>query len=207
LRANNLRHDWISLGREQCEQLVPTIEVFLVSVVDHPRGGGPIGFYWSDAAVIDGELLEVGKYAHRQFRAPGIASELIGRAYAVANIDRGLLGFDEKAGHPAAGAETIVRCLGMSAHFDGRFVDHFLVRLGVALAVIDIPAQGLEERIEKLLAQLSLVVAAGVVGLAMSLEAFDQFGHDRRCCHTCPLLDHGRQEQLRRTCIVVRPFR
>ena len=56
-------------------------------------------------------------------------------------------------------------------------------RHGAALVVVDIPAQGLEERAKQLVAELRLVVAAGQIGVAVLVEAVDQtFDGVRRSC-------------------------
>ena len=111
-----------------------------------------------DAAVVDGEFLEVGEDGERQLGRPGVAAQLEGGAYVVAHVDRGLLGF-EKELPPAADAEAVVRGLGRAADLDRVFVDDVLVGFGVALLVVDVPAEGLEEWVEKLVAELSFVVA------------------------------------------------
>jgi hypothetical protein len=49
----------------------------------------------------------------------------------------------------------------------------------VALLIGDIPPERLEERIEKLPAQLGFVVTLALVGLAVLLEPVDESGNDR----------------------------
>jgi len=86
---------------------------------------------------------------------------------------RRLLGFEEELAR-AADAETVIRGLGCAVDLDGILVDHILVRLGVALLVVHVPAQGREERVEELLPELHLIVLSGLVGLKVPVEAFDQ---------------------------------
>ena len=72
----------------------------------------------------------------------------------------GLLGLDEELAR-AADAEAVVGRLGGAADLDGVLVDHVLVGFGVALLVVDVPAEGLEEGVDELAAELGLVVLAG----------------------------------------------
>ena len=137
-------------------------------------------------AVVDRELLEVGQDGERQFRRPGIAAQLKGRAEIVFQIDGGLLGFEEELAR-AADAKAVVGRLGVAADLDGILVDDIFVRFGVALLVVDVPAEGLEERIEELPPQLGFVVALALIGFAVLLEAVDEGGNDRR------RLTHNRQ--------------
>ena len=102
----------------------------------------------------------------RQFGGPGVAAELEGGAGVVFDVDRGLLGLDEELAR-AADAEAVVRGLGRAADLDGVLVDDVLVGLGVAGPVVDVPAEGLEERVDELAADLGLVVVAGEIGVAL----------------------------------------
>ena len=93
----------------------------------------------------------------RQLGRPGVAAELVGGAGVVLDVDGGLLGLDEELAR-AADAEAVVGGLGRAADLDGVLVDDVLVGLGVALRVVDVPAEGLEEGVEELAAELGLVV-------------------------------------------------
>jgi hypothetical protein len=53
-------------------------------------------------------------------------------------------------------------------------VDDVLVSLGIALFVVDIPAQGLEKRVDELGADLGLVIFARLVSRALRLEPLNQ---------------------------------
>jgi hypothetical protein len=55
-------------------------------------------------------------------------------------------------------------------------VDDVLVRLGVTLAVVDVPAEALEaeEGVDELAARLRFVVLAGAVGIGIAVESLDQ---------------------------------
>ncbi len=53
-------------------------------------------------------------------------------------------------------------------------LDDFLVRFGDALPVIDIPAEGIEERVDELPSNLRLVVVAGFVLVFVAVESFDE---------------------------------
>ena len=135
-----------------------------------------------DAAVIDGELLEIGQDGERQLGGPGIAAELERPGDVVLTLTDGFLGFHEELAR-AADAEGVIRRLGGPAHLDRILVDHILVGLGVVLAVGHIPAQGLEERVEEFAAQLRLVVVPGAVGGGLIAKALDELADGVRCGH------------------------
>ncbi len=63
------------------------------------------------------------------------------------DVDRGLLGLDKELAH-AADPERVVGRLGEAAHLHRVLVDHVLVRLGVALLVVHVPAERREERVQ-----------------------------------------------------------
>ena len=101
-----------------------------------------------------------------------------GRPDGLANVNRGFLGLDEEAPRAASGAKTVVRRFDASAHANRVLVDDLFIGVGVALAIVDVPTEGLEQRIDELLAELGLVVLAGLIGRPMGLEPLDQFAHD-----------------------------
>jgi len=80
---------------------------------------------------------------------------------------------------------------GRPANLDSVFVDYVLVSLGVALLIVDVPPQGLEQGIDKLQAYRGLVVAAGAVGIQVAVKPLDQFKDSfrgrpwRLICLTC----------------------
>ena len=57
---------------------------------------------------------------------------------------------------------------------EGVFVDDVLVGFGVAAGVVDVPAEGEEEGVEELAAELGFVEGGGVVGIAVALEGVDE---------------------------------
>jgi len=120
---------------------------------------GLVGLGRLDAAVIDGDLLEVGEDRQRELGGPGIAAQLVGGGGVGLDIDGGFLGLDEELADPAD-AEAVIGGLGRPADLDRVLVDDVLVGLGVALLVVDVPAEGFEERVDELAADLGLVVAA-----------------------------------------------
>ena len=75
-----------------------------------------------DAAVVDGELLEIGEDGDGELGAPGVPAELVGGVDVVADADGGLLGFDEED-PSAAEAEAVVRGAGGALHVQGILVD------------------------------------------------------------------------------------
>ena len=166
-----------------------------VPEVDDPGGRRLVGLLRPDAAVVDGELLEIGQDAHRQLGRPGIAPQLEGGADRLADIDRRLLGLDEEAPHAAADAEAVVGGLGPAADLDGVLVDDFLVGVGVALCGCRRPSRGPKKRVEELLAELGLVVAVGAVCFPVRREPLDQFAHLCRRRHIGLLPSAPRQRR------------
>ena len=152
-------------GREQAAQVVPLVGEFVVSVVGHAPDPRALVARRFAAAVVEGELGEVGQHAHRQFGRPGVAAYLEGGFVGLAaRVERhaGAFGFHEEDG-PATHAEGVVGRFHPPAHRHPRFVDDLLVLLGVALRVVHVPAQRLEEGIDELAASLGLVVGGTVV--------------------------------------------
>src|SRR5262249_33161979 len=82
---------------------------------------------------------------------------------------RGFFGFEEED-RVAAKAEAIIRCLGAAADLDGRLVDHILVLFRRAAAVIDVPAEALEERVDELDPRLRLAVLRRAIVVGVVLE-------------------------------------
>ena len=103
---------------------------------------------------------------------------MIGRTDLVFYINGRFLGFEEKL-PGTADAETIVGGFGVAADLDGIFMDDIFIRLGVALLIGDIPSERLEERIEKLPAQLGFVITLALVGLAVLFEPINEGGNER----------------------------
>ena len=58
-------------------------------------------------------------------------------------------------------------------------MDNILVGLGVARAIGDVPAERLEERIEKLAAELGFLVVGAEVGFEIAGECFDALNDTR----------------------------
>jgi len=63
---------------------------------------------------------------------------------------------------------------------EGVLVDNVLVRLSVALPVVDVPAEGLEERVDELSAHLGLVVRPGAIVASVALEAIYELMYNIR---------------------------
>ena len=85
------------------------------------------------------------------------------------DVNGGALGFDKEL----AGAADADRVL----------MDHVLVGFGVAVLVVHVPAECLEERVNELAAELGLVVLARAAGVAVALEALDKLPDDVWCRH------------------------
>ena len=89
------------------------------------------------------------------------------------DVDRRFFALDEEFAC-SADAEAQVRGFGGAADFNGILVDDVLVSLGIALLVVDIPAQGFEERVNELGADLGLIIFAGLVSLALRVKPLNQ---------------------------------
>ena len=111
-----------------------------------------------------------------------VTAKLEGGADIVLDVHGRVPGFEEKLSR-AADAKTVIRRLGAVGVFVGVCVDYILVGFSAALLVINIPAEGFEERVKEFTANLGFVVMAGLVSLAVALKAFHQiengFGNGR----------------------------
>jgi hypothetical protein len=111
-----------------------------------------------------------------------VTAKLEGGADIVLDVHGRAPGFEEKLSR-AADAKTVIRRLGAVGGFVGVCVDYILVGFSAALLVINIPAEGFEERVKEFTANLGFVVMAGLVSLAVALKAFHQiengFGNGR----------------------------
>lgn len=92
------------------------------------------------------------------------------------------LGF-EKEQAPPADTEGVVRRLGHAADLDSVFVHDFAEALGVAGAVVHVPAQQGEQRVEKVAPQLGFIVGAALVVGMLLAEAGDKLVELGRCGH------------------------
>ena len=104
-----------------------------------------------------------------------VAAELVGGGCSSSLMtDRGLLGFEEELAR-AADLKAVVGGLDGAADADGILVDDILVGFGVALFVVDVPAEGFEQGIKKLLPKPRFIVVPGFVGLELFPEPRDQY--------------------------------
>ena len=139
------------------------------------------------AAVVDGEFFEIGEDGERQLGAPGVAAQLVSRADILFDVDGGLLGFDEEFARPAD-AEGVIGGLGGAADLDGVLVDDIFVGLGVVVVVEHVPAEGLEEGVEELAAQLGFVVVWGEVRVTKEFEIIYKLENDIWSRHWCSII-------------------
>jgi hypothetical protein len=102
------------------------------------------------------------------------------------NIYRRLLGFDEELAH-STHAKGIVRGFRDAADLDSVFMDHVPVGFCVPLGVIDVPPERFEERVKEIPPKLCLVIASGVVGIAVGIEAVHKLADAvrSRICRFC----------------------
>jgi hypothetical protein len=167
---------------EDAGDLIPLRRVVLIGAVEESGGGGLVVFLRSGAAVVDGELVEVGDDAKAQLGGVGIAAELFGGFGVVLNPNGGLLGLDEKLAG-AADAEGVIGGRHQPADLQGVLMDDVLVGLGMTGAVEDIPAKGVKERVEELATELRLLVVGREVGIEVAAESLDAFEDARRDRH------------------------
>lgn len=158
---------------EDVGDLLPLLQVIVVGEVDHPAVAGLILELGTEAAVVNGELLEVGEDGEGEPGRPGVTAELVGGADIALDIDRGFLGLDEELPGPAD-PEAVVGGLGGPADLDRVLGDDVLVGLGVTLLVIDVPAQGLEEGVDELGADVGFLVTGSLIGLQVPVKDFHQ---------------------------------
>ncbi|GEM_PF-1969932 len=161
--------------RENIADLFPLLFVIGVTQIKRPAGGGLVGLRRLLAAIINGKFFKIGENTERQFGRPGITAQFKRRADVVFEIDRGLFRLHKKFARPAD-TKAIIRRFGVAADFDGVFVNHVFVRLGVALLVVNVPTQRSKEGIDELAAKLGFIVIAGEISLAIALKALDQSG-------------------------------
>src|SRR5207249_530945 len=163
-----------SIAREHAGDLVPTLGVFAVGNEKDARDSGAVLLVGFDAAVIHGEFLEVAEDAERQLGGPGVAAELESGADIVLDVHGSLFGFEKEFAR-ASDAKAVIGGFRRLADLDGVFMDNVFVGFGVTLLVVDVPAEGLEERIEEFAAEPGFVVLRRAVGILVALEALGQF--------------------------------
>ena len=141
--------------------------------VENAPDGGWVVFVRFDPAIINGQFLKIAQDAQRQFGRPAITAQLVRGADVLLDVNGRFLGFEKKFAR-AANAKTVIRGFCRAAHADGIFMNDVLVGFGVALLVVNVPAQRLEKRIKEFAAQLGFVVLAGFVSVELLFEAGDQ---------------------------------
>lgn len=87
-------------------------------------------------------------------------------------LTAGFFGFDEEEGG-AADAKGVVGGFGGTVDFDGNFVDDLAEAFGGPGTVGNVPAEGFEEGVKEIAAELGFVVFAGLVGGALFGEALN----------------------------------
>ena len=162
--------------------LIEAVDILLVSDVHDSRHAGLVAGLGTDAAVVDGELLKIGENAERKLGGPRIAANLIGRAHLLFEIDGGLLRLQKELANPAD-AEAVIRRASLPGAAQGGLMDHIFILLGVATHVAHIPAERLEEGIDKFDANLSFVIFRATVVFDSSREARYQFNDFFRGLH------------------------
>src|SRR5215211_3811536 len=147
-------------GGDLCPHLL-----FCVAVIGkelRARRRGAVLLLRLEAAVVDGELLEVRQNRERQPRRPGVAPELDRRGHVARDVNRGLLRLQEEAAL-SPGVEAVVRGFRPAPDLHPVLVDDLPVGLGEALSVLHVPAEKAEERVDEVYARLRLVEPGGAV--------------------------------------------
>ena len=89
------------------------------------------------------------------------------------DVDRRFFRFEEEFAL-AADAEAVIGCFGGETNLDRIFVDHIAVGFGITGAVVHVPAERFEKRINEVAPDLCLVVLPVAVCVEIALEVFDQ---------------------------------
>ena len=141
--------------------LVPMAEVFFKIVEQNAPSGGTVFGVGTVAAVVDGEMLEIGQDGEGKFGVPGVATELIGGFGVGDDPGRRLFRLDEEF-PGGADAKGVVGRAGGAFDLEGVFVDDVAVLEGDVALVVDVPTEFDEKGIEEFDAQLGFVVVGGV---------------------------------------------
>ena len=157
---------------------------FKIIELDAPDSGTVFGVGTS-AAVVDGEMLEIGQDGEGKFGVPGVAAELIGGFGVGFDAGRRLFCLDEEFSG-AADAKGVVRRAGFAFDLEGVFVDDVAVLEGDVALVVDVPTEGDEEGVEEFVAQLGFFVVDRGVLFAQLAKAGDKVVNDFRRGHVPP---------------------
>jgi len=145
--------------REDRGDFIPAFDIFIISKVKGTCPGRLVGLDWFNPAVIDGEFLKIRQDTERQLGRPCVTAKLVCGIDLFPDINGGFLRF-QKEFACSADTEAVIRGLCGAAYFNGIFMYYVLICLSIALFVIDIPTEGMEEGVDKFLSNLGLVVPA-----------------------------------------------
>lgn len=164
------------IPRKDAGELAPLFGVLVVCQAEYAGGGGVVAGLGADAAVIDGQLAEIGQDGKGQLGRPGIAAELVGGRGVGDDIDGGFLGLDKEL---ALGpdAKGVIGGLDATALAQAGLVNDVAVAGRAALAVVDVPAQRGKQRVDELGADLSLVIGRAAVEVGVLLVAGDEIAN------------------------------
>ena len=102
--------------------------------------------------------------------APSVAAKLVGRGGIGDDVDAALLGFGVKL-RQRADAEGVIGGLLLAFHVQAVFENRLRSIAGrPSPAVADVPAQGLEERVDQVLADVGFLDAGGKERLSIGRE-------------------------------------
>src|ERR1019366_161226 len=111
----------------------------------------------ADPTIVDGKFLKIRQDTERKFRRPPISPELKRWLAGVLNVDSRFFCLNKEfAGLP--NPKAVIRRFRRPPDFDGIFMDDILVRLGIALPIVHVPAETSEEWVQEFLSEASLVI-------------------------------------------------
>lgn len=86
----------------------------------------------------------------------------------------------------ATDSKAVVRRFGEAADLERISVDYVFVSVGVSRVIINVPAEGFDERVQELTAKLGFVVPTGIIVLQMVREDVYWATNGIRRCHMNP---------------------
>lgn len=144
--------------REFGSNPIPFLGILFVGEIGDPGSGGRITGHRLLGAVIDRKLLEVGQDGEREVGIPGLPTDLECRTGVILDIHSRFLRFNNEFSG-ASNPEGVQSINSVDPTNSNRvFVCNFFIEFRVALCIVNIPSEGLKERIEEFPTQPGLVV-------------------------------------------------
>ncbi|HPH34153.1 MAG TPA: hypothetical protein PLU94_01530 [Methanoregulaceae archaeon] len=160
--------------REFGSNPIPFLGILFIGEIGDPGSGGRITRHWLLGAVVDRKLLKVGQDGEREAGIPCIPANLKGRTGIILDIYSRFFCFDnEFSGAPDP--EGVIDKFCGSSNSNRVFVRNFFVEFRVALCIVNIPSEGLKERIEEFPTQSGLVVFPFFIHNLMKFISLNEF--------------------------------